>query len=216
MMHAEPPVQFASETSQHQPHFALIDDDNVQLQLYKAQLSKQGARVTVFDNGMDFLSKSGGIPFDAVVIDYYMPELNAINVIERLDDAFRKSCKICVVSGNMLEKADRSSLYEHGIRVFQKNQSVCFKILTHLSSPQLRKCSSCGNWKPVTDFSGAPLPLFLTFLFGPRCLPLQDFDSPCTSRPLDAHPCLTLDLYYHYTPLDGLLDAPLLHGLVEL
>lgn len=139
------------------PTVALIDDDNVQLQLYKAQLSKQGAKVTMFKNGKEFLTETSdgqNAPYDAVVIDYHMPELNAMETIDRLEESFRQNCKICVVSGNTLAKADKSSLDGKGIRFVQKNQSACCKILNLLSSPDLRKCSSCTKWKPLTEFSG--------------------------------------------------------------
>ena len=144
------------------PSVALIDDDSVQLQLYKAQLSKQGAMVTIFKDGTEFLRQNSGVanaPYDAVVIDYHMPDLNAMETIERLEEQFRQTCKICVVSGNTLAKADRTSLDGQGIRFVQKNQSACCKILNLLSSPDLRKCSSCTKWKPLTEFSGRPPPL---------------------------------------------------------
>jgi len=136
---------------------ALIDDDSVQLQLYKAQLSKQNIASTIFHNGAEFLAHNAGIPtapYDAIIIDYHMPGMNAIETIECLDDTFRQSCKICVVSGNTLPKADRSALDGQGIRVLQKNQSTCLKIVELLRSPDVRKCSSCTKWQPLTSFSG--------------------------------------------------------------
>merc|ERR1712086_897091 len=59
-----------------------------------------------------------------------------------------------VFSGNSLGKADRASLDGLGIRFVQKDRSACSKIMNMLSSPDLRKCSSCTRWKPITEFSG--------------------------------------------------------------
>lgn len=139
------------------PAVALIEDDLVQLQLYKAQLTKYNCAVTVFNSGAEFLSHISGeepTSFDAVIIDYHMPGLNAIETIARLEQRFRQTCKICVISGNRLSKADRTTLEGQSIRVVQKNQGACPKIVELLCSPDRHKCSSCTRWKPVVEFSG--------------------------------------------------------------
>merc|ERR1712166_1092761 len=58
--------------------------------------------VTIFKDGTEFLRQNSGVanaPYDAVVIYYHMPDLNAMETIERLEEQFRQTCKICVVSG---------------------------------------------------------------------------------------------------------------------
>merc|ERR1712195_411873 len=116
-------------------------------------LSKHGATVTTFRKGQEFLQNDMS-RYDAIVIDYYMPDMKGFETIAELEKKCKQNCKICVFSGHQLRKSERNSLDGLGIRFVQKDRSACSKILNLLSSPDLRKCSSCTKWKPLTEFSG--------------------------------------------------------------
>ena len=56
------------------PTVAIVDDDSVQLSIYKKQFAKMGAKVVTFASGQEFVSQSiSEAKFDLVVMDYVMP-----------------------------------------------------------------------------------------------------------------------------------------------
>ena len=148
-------AQTAVAINNSEMSIALIDGDSAQLELYKALLNKHGATVTTFKSDQEFLEKQSNKSsrYDIIVIDYHTDE-KGFEMIARLQQKSHQNCKICVFSGNSLGKADRASLDGLGIRFVQKDRSACSKIMNMLSSPDLRKCSSCTRWKPTTEFSG--------------------------------------------------------------
>ena len=60
------------------PTIAIVDDDSVQLSIYKKQFAKMGANVVTFSSGQDFVSRSSSESkqFDLVVMDYVMPGMS--------------------------------------------------------------------------------------------------------------------------------------------
>ena len=143
---------------------ALIDDGSVQLDQLCGELSKglellsKVATVTTFKSVHD-LRQAQRSPslYDAIIIGYHTPMNEFLQEVARLKKEYRPNCKICVFSSNTLDRAERTCLNGLGIRFFQNprsDRSACSKILNLLSSPDLRKCSSCTRWKPITDFSG--------------------------------------------------------------
>jgi len=142
---------------------ALIDDGNVQLDQLSRELStglellSMKPTITHFTNVAEYLEKrsDGFTQCDAIVVGYSNPDMNEfVQQITRLQKESQPKCKICALSSNPLEKAERTCLNGLSIRFFPKDRSACGKILNMLSSPDLRKCSSCTRWKPMTEFSG--------------------------------------------------------------
>jgi len=142
---------------------ALIDDGTVQLDQLSRELStglellSMKPTITHFTNVAEYLEKrnDGFAQCDAIVVGYSNPDMNEfLQQITRLQKECQSNCKICALSSNPLEKAERACLNGLSIRFFPKDRSACGKILNMLSSPDLQKCSSCTRWKPVVEFSG--------------------------------------------------------------
>jgi len=142
---------------------ALIDDGTVQLDQLSRELStglellSMKPTITHFTNVAEYLEKrnDGFTQCDAIVVGYSNPDMNEfLQQITRLQKECQSNCKICALSSNPLEKAERACLNGLSIRFFPKDRSACGKILNMLSSPDLQKCSSCTRWKPVVEFSG--------------------------------------------------------------
>ena len=121
---------------------ALIEDDYVQRLSMEAQLSRLGAEVTTFSSGEEFLRKGcsieqGFTPWDLIIVDYVMPEMNGIETISSLPSEVTDSSRVCVVSGNDLGAQDQSYLDTRDMIFVRKMPSACRQIWNYVkSSPE--------------------------------------------------------------------------------
>jgi CheY-like chemotaxis protein len=79
----------------------VIDDDPELLELATELLSGDGHRVLVASSGEDALAMMQAVHPDLILLDYFMPEMNGLAVIERLkaDAATRRIPVVALTSG---------------------------------------------------------------------------------------------------------------------
>lgn len=62
----------------------VVDDDRLIVELLSRTLTRQGLRVQTARNGLDALAAIREHPFDLVLLDYMMPELDGLHVLEEI------------------------------------------------------------------------------------------------------------------------------------
>jgi len=91
----------------------VIDDDPGLLETATELLSADGHRVLVASRGLDALAMMQAVHPDLILLDYYMPDMDGLAVIEQLkaDAATRR---IPVVAGNLGTAEDANKLRRAG------------------------------------------------------------------------------------------------------
>jgi phosphoserine phosphatase RsbU/P len=69
----------------------IIDDDEINRHIMARQLERQGHTVVTVDSGKDALNLLKRVPFDVIILDVMMPEMNGFQVLEQIkgDEHFR-------------------------------------------------------------------------------------------------------------------------------
>lgn len=62
----------------------VIDDDEINRHIMTRQLERQGHTVVTVDNGQDALSLLKRVPFDVIILDVMMPDMNGFQVLDQL------------------------------------------------------------------------------------------------------------------------------------
>jgi len=99
--------------SQQRPNaftILVIDDDPEVLEVATELLSSSGYRVLVASTGQDALAMMQAIRPDLILLDYHMPDMNGLAVIEQLraDEATRRIPVIALTAGTAAD-ANRMS-----------------------------------------------------------------------------------------------------------
>ena len=89
------------------PHILFADDNSDIRELVQFQLNAVGFRVSTADNGADVLRLVTTEHFDALLLDYWMPEVTGIELCRQIR-AFDQSTPILICSGAVTE-ADKEA-----------------------------------------------------------------------------------------------------------
>lgn len=89
------------------PHILFADDDSDIRELVQFQLQATGFRVSTADNGADVMRLVTTERFDALLLDYWMPEVTGIELCRRIR-TFDQSTPILICSGAVTE-ADKEA-----------------------------------------------------------------------------------------------------------
>lgn len=65
-------------------HIAIVDDDRDSAELIQLWLEEAGHQATLFDKGADFIRASRERPFDVVLLDWMLPDLNGDRILQQL------------------------------------------------------------------------------------------------------------------------------------
>ncbi len=81
-------------------HILIIDDDRMQRMLLTRTLQQQGHSVEAVESGAEALQKLKSSPFDAVLCDITMPEMDGFQVLEAImSDSNLRDIPVIMVSG---------------------------------------------------------------------------------------------------------------------
>lgn len=64
--------------------FLVVDDNPVLRNVLQTYLERKGYAVETVENGRDALTKLGQTVYDAVLLDYMMPEVNGLEVLRHV------------------------------------------------------------------------------------------------------------------------------------
>jgi CheY-like chemotaxis protein len=91
------------------PVVVVVEDDPGYLKALVRTLQREAPEVDVIETttGMDGLLEIGRVSPDLVILDYALPDLNAVQVVERLlDTSKRLTAPVMIVTGGMPAKAE--------------------------------------------------------------------------------------------------------------
>jgi len=91
------------------PVVVVVEDDPGYLKALVRSLQREAPEVDVVEatTGMDGLLEIGRVGPDLVVLDFALPDLNAVQVVERLvDTSKRLTAPVMIVTGGMPAKAE--------------------------------------------------------------------------------------------------------------
>jgi len=105
-------------TSRERPVVVVVEDDPGYLKALVRTIEREAPEVDVVETttGVDGLLEIGRLSPDLVVLDYALPDLNAVQVVERLvDTSKRLSAPVMIVTGG-LPAAAENDLRRLGVR----------------------------------------------------------------------------------------------------
>jgi DNA-binding response OmpR family regulator len=100
----------------------VVEDDPGYLKALVRTLEREAPELEIIEasTGMDGLLEIGRVSPDLVVLDYALPDLNAVQVVERLmDQSKRLTAPVMIVTGGMPEAAE-TDLRRLGVRAIVK------------------------------------------------------------------------------------------------
>src|SRR5206468_727540 len=149
--------------SRDRPVVVVVEDDPGYLSALVRTIEREAPEVEVIQatTGMDGLLEIGRVGPDLVVLDYALPDLNAVQVVGRLvDTSKRLTAPVMIVTGGMPANAE-NDLRVLGVRaIVNKVDGMGVVIEAMRRALQSRSCFSQMEW---LDSSGAlgPPGLFL-------------------------------------------------------
>ena len=112
---AVPPELLASR---ERPVIVVVEDDPGYLKALVRTIEREAPELEIVEasTGMDGLLEIGRVSPDLVVLDYALPDLNAVQVVQRLvDQSKRLTAPVMIVTGGM-PKAAEKDLQALGVR----------------------------------------------------------------------------------------------------
>jgi len=97
------------QAARERPVVVLVEDDPGYLKALVRMLEREAPEVDVVETstGVDGLLEIGRVSPDLVVLDYALPDLNAVQVVERLlDTSKRLTAPVMIVTGGMPAAAE--------------------------------------------------------------------------------------------------------------
>ena len=95
-----------------QPHILFVDDEPDIREMVQALLSAAGFRVSIADNAADVLQLAATERFDALVLDYWMPQVTGLELCRQIR-RFDQNTPILICSG-AVSAADKEAALRAG------------------------------------------------------------------------------------------------------
>ena len=112
------PAELAPGGARERPLVVVVEDDPGYLAALVRTLSREAPDIEVVETttGVDGLLEIGRMGPDLVLLDYSLPDLNAVQVVERLmDTSKRLTCAVVIVTGGLPASAE-NDLRRAGVR----------------------------------------------------------------------------------------------------
>ncbi|UZR95423.1 ATP-binding protein [Chondrinema litorale] len=93
----------------------IADDDNISQKVLATVLSNWGIKTEVASNGKEFISKAQNKQFDLFIIDYHMPEMDGLQVVNFLKSNYAfNDVPVFMLTGEITPKV-KEKFTQHGI-----------------------------------------------------------------------------------------------------
>ena len=131
----------------------VVDDDKTLQLLLRLELSGEGFAVVAASDGTEALAMVAEEPPDVVILDYLMPDMNGIEVLQRLrqmPQAIRTP--VILLTGHDLGASERDAL-EHGADHYMKKPFEVDTLVARVRAAVDRSGSARG-FSPLTGLPG--------------------------------------------------------------
>ena len=95
----------------------VVDDDDILRMLICDTLEDLNYEIDEVENGIEALEKINQQTYDLIILDYMMPQLTGIEVIERIPNHIKANTPILMLTAKAQE-TDRKAVLEKGARFF--------------------------------------------------------------------------------------------------
>lgn len=96
----------------------VVDDEEVLRMLIEDTLEDlENVEIHTAENGLEALTRLSTDPYDLVILDYMMPEMTGIEVLQQLDEEKKKTTAILMLTAKA-QDVDRIRAVEAGARYF--------------------------------------------------------------------------------------------------
>ncbi|MBU0499465.1 MAG: PAS domain S-box protein [Gammaproteobacteria bacterium] len=156
---------------QGQPLRILVAEDNdITQDMLRAQLTRAGAEVCMVGNGLEAVEAVTSLPFDLVLMDIQMPEMDGLEAIRRIRALERPEASIPIVvdSANAMEE-DRLASLAAGADVFVSkpiNKARLFQAITAVTLRQPPTIETARIEAPPPSSEPAQPPIDEAYLQG--------------------------------------------------
>lgn len=107
-----------AEDAKRKPHVLLVEDNVINQKLGMKILEKMGYRVDVADNGLEAVNALGKVPYDLVLMDVQMPEMDGLEATRRIrspaSSILRRDVPIIAMTASAM-KGDKEKCLEAGM-----------------------------------------------------------------------------------------------------
>ena len=115
-----------------EPHILFVDDNADVCELVQTVLQDAGFRVSLSDSTADALQLAASEHFDALLLDYWMPDFTGIELCRRIR-AFDQSTPILICSGAVTQ-ADKEAAVLAGAQGYVNKPFYAKDLITALRS----------------------------------------------------------------------------------
>lgn len=188
-----------------------VDDDHDILFTLQAIAEVGKFHMKTLDDGFKALEVLRTEPFDLVIVDYYMPQMNGMELVERIRD-FKPGIPILVLTvdesldiANQFMDAGATDFATKPIRV----ADLISRINIHLSLPQSKEVAWLEELEIPKGMSAVTLRLILDYL--EQAKKPEDIDSISEGTGLAYQ---TVHRYVSFLDKEGLVEVDLVYGKV--
>ena len=201
-------------------HFLVVDDNEMNLFVAKKLLSKTGARVTTCTGGLECLRALTKEKFDLVFLDYMMPDMDGIDVMERtrkMVGNLNENTPFVMVTANTVAGMEARAL-EAGFADFISKpiswDRLYMVLSAHLPNSQMEVQKEDGDYQiQSASDTAAPMELFDTATGMEYCLNDKDFYRETLEVFGQEHDAKAAEIATYYEAADWKLFTVRVHGL---
>ncbi len=106
----------------------VVDDEEILRMLIRDTLEDMGYEIEEAENGQEALERVAQEHYDLMILDYMMPHVTGIEVIERLPAQIKANLPILMLTAKSQEE-DRQKVFEKGVDYFMSKPFSPVKLM---------------------------------------------------------------------------------------
>jgi CheY-like chemotaxis protein len=101
---------FGSRDRMHSQRVLIIEDETSAREPLASLLCEEGYVVRTAASGIAGLQTSGSFAPDIIICDYYLPDINGVEVLQRIREAQKSSAHFIVITAGLVAREDETYL----------------------------------------------------------------------------------------------------------
>ncbi|WP_042476252.1 response regulator transcription factor [Bacillus ndiopicus] len=106
----------------------VVDDEEILRMLIRDTLEDMGYEIDEAEDGQEALEKVTQESYDLMILDYMMPHVTGIEVIEQLPEQIKANLPILMLTAKSQEE-DRQKVFENGVDYFMSKPFSPVKLM---------------------------------------------------------------------------------------